>query len=126
MSFLCSSIHLPINPGGQFIAADRHGNDPVKVWDIGTQKVLHTLQTAEKKNFASACMFANVAVAFGKMYTGGSGGSSGLSFFDLGSGAKCVHELDCSIQPKQQMAMAARIIVGMSEHSQFVSLIRPA
>lgn len=120
------TIHFPVNPGGVFIASDRTTNQATQVWDIGTQKVLHTLQTAEKRNFTTSCMFSNVAVTFGPQYTGSSGGQWGLSFFDLADGGKCVHELGSSVYTNHQMAMSARVIVGMSASSEFASLIRPA
>lgn len=118
------TIHLPANPGGQFIAADRYTTRPVQVWDIGTQKVLHTLQTSQQKNFAAASMFANVAVTFGPMNTGDSG--YGLNFFDLSANAKCVHELGSSLYARHQLAMASRVVVAMSSDSEFVSVMRPA
>jgi hypothetical protein len=59
------------------------------------------------------------------MYTG-TGGNWGMNFFDLSAGAKCVHELGASTYANHQMAMAARMVVGMSASSDFVSLVRPA
>jgi hypothetical protein len=120
-----STIRLPANPGGQFIASDSYQNHPTQVWDLGTMKVVHKLQTRKERNFVTSALYANVAVTFGPTHSD-EGGAWGVSFFDLASGkASCVHELNASVYPKKQLDMTAHVVVGLDEMGKFVSLKRP-
>lgn len=114
-----------MNPGGVFIASNT--NSKTQVWDLGTMKVLHDLETKSGENFLTSCMYANVAVTFGQMFSA-TEGPYGLSFFDLSGATKlvktCPHELAARIYPNKQLAMTSRLIVGLDDSGSFVSLYR--